>query len=84
MGELEPGRRGRPSSRRLRITVFEALYQAVLRLYLSILSPAQPDPRQGRPRTLLDGRAWAEILKPAKIIFGPSMTRNVVFSYFTL
>jgi hypothetical protein len=40
-------------------------------------------PAPGLP-TDLAGRAWAEILEPAKIFFGPSPARNAVFSYFTL
>jgi hypothetical protein len=41
-------------------------------VYLSILSPARPGPlaRPGPgPPTNLTGRAWAEILKPAKIFW---------------
>jgi hypothetical protein len=43
-------------------------------------SPTRPAPD---PPTNLIGRAWAEILKLA-IFFGPSPTRNAVFSCFTL
>jgi hypothetical protein len=48
-------------------------------LDLSIFSPARPGLATGHT-----GRAWSEILQPAKKIRGPSPARNTVFSYFTL
>jgi hypothetical protein len=55
---------------------------------LSIPEHFEPGPARARPApgppTNLTGRAWAEILKPAKNFFGPSLARNAVFSCFTL
>jgi hypothetical protein len=45
--------------------------------------PGPTRPATGPP-TNLTGRAWAEILKPAKNFFGPSPARNAAFSCFTL
>jgi hypothetical protein len=45
--------------------------------------PAWARPAPG-PATNLTGRPWAEVLKPAKNFFGPSLARNAVFSCFTL
>jgi hypothetical protein len=45
-------------------------------VYLSILSPARPGPLARPalgPPTNLTGRAWAEILKPAKFFFDPNL-----------
>jgi hypothetical protein len=60
-----------------------ALFKSALKLYLSILSPAQAQPGPGPP-TNLTGRAWAKILKPAKNFLArarPEMLFLVVLHY---